>query len=77
MRYGLNFGAPHVTDCPVKFPIRKRIPEWNLPRGHAAMLVGITNDEAEFKQMMMVANNGRRRLHSTDPKKGWTAIYAY
>ena len=77
MTYGLNFGCPHVTECPVKFPIRKRIPEWNLPRGHAAILVGVTDSLSSLKEMLVIANNGRRRLASTDPKKGWYALYAY
>lgn len=78
MMYGLNFGHSHVTECPVKFPMRKRFPEMDLPRGHAALLVGVTNKRSELNLMLMTANNGHRLLQ-THTKKGcgWVAIYAY
>jgi hypothetical protein len=65
--YGINFGAPQIPDSIVrKFGAKSRIrlikpAEGNGPR-ERAYLAGVAENERERNDMLVIADNGHRRL---------------
>jgi len=66
MIYGVNFGAPAVPEhLRHKFANTTRGRLGGLARGKTAHLVGLCTTSEELRDMLIIADNGRRKLHTT------------
>lgn len=70
---GINFTG-RAGDSEALERLRKR---HGLPSKHNGLrIVGMTNDQAMTKVMLVNLNNGRRKISRVDMESGWTGIYA-
>ena len=76
--YGVNFGAPTIPQTP-RTAFRKFKPRMRVD-GVMYSLVGIGQTTKERDYMLVVANNGHRKLHVHPVATAggtWFGIYAY
>jgi hypothetical protein len=77
--YGINFNGTEIPPGVArKFP--KRLKLTGMQRGEYAHLEGVAQSPTERDQMLVQADNGRRKLHvepRLTPAGTWYGIYAH